>query len=62
MQIVGQEKRRRLLRASVLSICDKMEITDNWVREYMTSFADSLLPRLDAALEVGDVSHLFVGE
>ena len=61
MQNAGHEKRQQLLRASVLSVCTGMKITDNWVREYVTSFADSLLPRLDAALEVGDVSHLFIG-
>ena len=38
-----------------------MKLTDSWVREYLTSFADSLLPRLDAALDAGDVSHLFIG-
>lgn len=61
MQNIGHEKRQQLLRASVLSICDDRNITDNWVREYLTSFADSLLPRLNAALDVGDVSHLFIG-
>ena len=61
MQNIGHEKRQQLLRASALSVCDDLKITDNWVREYMTSFADSLLPRLDTALDAGDVSHLFIG-
>lgn len=61
MQSIGHEKRQQLLRTSVLSLCDDMKITDNWVREYLTSFANSLLPRLEAALDVGDVSHLFIG-
>ena len=61
MQRIGHEKRQQLLLASVLSVCEEMKITDNWIRVYMTSFADSLLPRLNAALDVGDVSHLFIG-
>ncbi|MGN0979743.1 MAG: DUF6179 domain-containing protein [Candidatus Avoscillospira sp.] len=61
MQRIGHEKRQQLLRASALSICEEMKITDNWIRESMTSFADSLLPRLDAALDAGDVSHIFIG-
>lgn len=60
MQRIGHEKRQQLLRASVLSVCEEMKITDNWIREYMTSFADSLLPRLDTALNAGDVSHIFI--
>lgn len=53
-------ERQKLLRASALGICDSLRITDRFVREYVTSFALSLLPRLETALEFGDVSNIFI--
>ena len=55
-----QEQRRRLLRGAVLELCGALHITDEWSRGYLTMFADSLLPRLDAALAAGDVSNVFI--
>lgn len=55
-----QEQRRRLLRGAVRDLCGSLRITDEWSRGYLTMFADSLLPRLDAALAAGDVSNVFI--
>ena len=52
--------REEALRASALGICDFLRITDRFVREYVTSFALNLLPRLEAALKFGDVSNIFI--
>ena len=55
-----REQRRRLLRGAVLDLCGAVHITEEWSRGYLTMFADSLLPRLDAALAAGDVSSVFI--
>ena len=55
-----REQRRRLLRGAVLDLCGAVHITGEWSRGYLTMFADSLLPRLDAALAAGDVSSVFI--
>lgn len=60
LQDKTQERRRRLLRSAVLDLCGTLHITDEWSRGYLTMFADSLLPRLDAALAAGDVSGVFI--
>lgn len=48
------------LRSSALGICGSLRITDRFVTEYVTSFALNLIPRLEAALEFGDVSNIFI--
>ena len=53
-------EREKLLRSSALGICGSLRITDRFVTEYVTSFALNLLPRLEAALEFGDVSNIFI--
>ena len=60
MQNRSCEKQRELLHAAALSICDQMEITDRWIIDYLTSFSDTLLPRIEAALECMDLSHIFM--
>lgn len=60
LQDKTREQRRRFLRGAVLDICGSLHITDEWSRGYLTMFADSLLPRLDAALAAGDVSNVFI--
>lgn len=51
---------KKLLRCSALGICGSLRITDRFVTEYVTSFALNLIPRLEAALEFGDVSNIFI--
>lgn len=53
-------EREKLLRASAIDVCDFLRITDRFVTEYVTSFALNLLPRLETALEFGDVSNIFI--
>lgn len=60
MQNRSRRKQRGLLHAAALSICDQMEITDKWIIDYLTSFSDTLLPRIEAALECMDLSHIFM--
>ena len=55
-----REQSRRLLRGAVLDLCGAVHITDEWSRGYLTMFADSLLPRLDAALAAGNVPNVFI--
>lgn len=55
-----REQRRRLLHGAVLELCGALHITDEWSRGYLARFADSLLPRLDAALAADDVSNIFI--
>lgn len=54
------EQRRQLLRGAALKLCGELETGDAWNRGYVTAFAESLLPRLDAALWAGDVSNIFI--
>ena len=54
------EQRRQLLRGAALKLCGELETGDAWSRGYVTTFAESLLPRLDAALWAGDVSNIFI--
>ena len=54
------EQRRQLLRGAALKLCGELETGDAWSRGYVAAFAESLLPRLDAALSAGDVSNIFV--
>ena len=54
------EQRRQLLRGAALKLCGELETGDAWSRGYVTAFAESLLPRLDAALWAGDVSNIFI--
>ena len=60
MQNRSSEKQRELLHVAALSICDQMDITDKWIMDYVTSFSDTLLPRIEAALERVDLSHIFI--
>lgn len=54
------EQRRQLLRGAALKLCGELETGDAWSRGYVAAFAESLLPRLDAALSTGDVSNIFI--
>lgn len=54
------EQRWQLLRGAALKLCGELETGDAWSRGYVTAFAESLLPRLDAALRAGDVSNIFI--
>lgn len=60
LQDKTREQRRRILRSAVLDLCGALHITDERSRGYLTMYADSLLPRLDAALAAGDVSGVFI--
>ena len=60
MQNRSREKQREFLHVAALSICDQMEITDKWIIDYVTSFSDTLLPRIEAALERMDLSNIFI--
>lgn len=60
LQSRTREQRRQLLRGAALKLCGELETGDAWSRGYVTAFAESLLPRLDAALWAGDVSNIFI--
>lgn len=60
LQDKTQEQRRRCLRGAVINLCCALHVTDEWSRGYLIRFAESLLPRLDAALAAGDVSNVFI--
>ena len=60
MQNRSRGKQREFLHAAALSVCDQMEITDKWIIDYVTSFSDTLLPRIEAALERMDLSNIFM--
>ena len=60
MQYRSCKKQRELLHAAARSICDQLEITDKWIIDYVTSFSDTLLPRIEAALERMDLSNIFM--
>ena len=60
LQSRTREQHRRLLRGAVLELCGAAQIGDEWSRGYVTLFAESLLPRLDAALTAGDISNIFI--
>ena len=60
MQNRSCEQQREFLHVAALSICDQMEITDKWIMDYVTSFSDTLLPRIGAALERMDLSNIFM--
>ena len=55
-----REQRRQLMRCAALGLCVELETGDAWSRGYVTAFAESLLPRMDAALWAGDVSNIFI--
>lgn len=54
------EKRRRLLCASANTLCDTMQIANAHLREYAAAFAESLLPRIEAAMTGGELSNIFI--
>ena len=60
MQNRSCEKQREFLHVAARTICDQMDITDKWIMDYVTSFSDTLLPRIEAALERVDLSHIFM--
>ena len=60
LQSRTREQRRQLLRGAALGLCGELETGDAWSRGYVAAFAESLLPRLDAALWAGDVSNIFI--
>ena len=55
-----REQRRQLLRGAAIKLCGELQISDAWSRGYVTAFAESLLPRLSAALSAGYVSNIFI--
>lgn len=60
LQSIARKKLQQILRISALAICDDMSITEEWIRKYISSFAETLYPRIDAALKSEDVSHIFI--
>ena len=60
LQNKTREQRRQLLRGAALGLCGELETGDAWSRGYVTEFAESLLPRLDAAISAEDVSNIFI--
>ena len=60
MQNRSCEKQREFLHVAARTICDQMEITEKWMIDYVTSFSDTLLPRIEAALECMDLSNIFI--
>ena len=60
LQSRTREPRRLLMRGAAIKLCGELQISDAWSREYVTAFAESLLPRMDAALSAGDVSNIFI--
>lgn len=60
MQNRSREKQREFLHVAALSICNQTEITDKWIIDYVTIFSDTLLPRIEAALERMDLSNIFI--
>jgi len=60
LQYRSHEEKKRFLRLAILSISETFSITDRSMLDYLTSFADGLLPRLDAALDSGNVSYIFI--
>lgn len=60
MQNRSCEKQREFLHVAARTICDQMEINEKWIIDYVTSFSDTLLPRIEAALERMDLSHIFM--
>lgn len=54
------EKRRRLLRASANTLCDTMQIANAYLRDYIAAFAESLLPRIEAAMTGGELTNVFI--
>lgn len=48
------------MRCAAIGLCGELETGDAWSRGYVAAFAESLLPRLDAALSAGDVSNIFI--
>ena len=60
LQSRTREQRRQLLRGAALELCGELETGDAWSRGYVAAFAESLLPRLDAALSAGDVSNILI--
>ena len=53
-------ERRQLLRGAAIKLCGELQISDAWSRGYVTAFAESLLPRLGAALSAEDLSNIFI--
>ena len=60
IQYRSRGKQREFLHAAALSICGQMEITDRWIIDYVISYSDTLVPRIAAALERMDLSHIFM--
>ena len=60
LQSSAREQRRQLMRCAAIGLCGELETGDAWSRGYVAAFAESLLPRLDAALSAGDVSNIFI--
>ena len=60
LQSRTREQRRQLLRGAAIKLCGELQISDAWSRGYVTAFAESLLPRLGAALSAEDLSNIFI--
>lgn len=54
------EKRRRLLRASANMLCAMMQIANAHPGNYIAAFAESLLPRIEAAMTGGELTNIFI--
>lgn len=54
------EKRRRLLRASANTLCGTMQIANAHLGNYIAAFAESLLPRIEAAMTGGELTNIFI--
>ena len=56
----SNEELRDIFHFAAISLCEQMRIADKWIIEYIINFSDTVLPRIEAALESMDLSHIFM--
>ena len=61
MQNRSTEEQQQILRSAALSICNEMNISEEWIREYINAFVETLYPRIGVAIKYNNVSHIFIG-
>ncbi len=60
IQNKSNDQLRDILHFAAITLCEQTRITDKWIIDYIITFSDTVLPRIEAAIESMDLSNIFM--
>lgn len=60
IQNKSNDQLRDILHFAAITLSEQTRITDKWIIDYIITFSDTVLPRIEAAIESMDLSNIFM--